>query len=68
MFVNLVGWVELVKLRSTFAKTDHAKMEEFVRTTRMPTFVNVPKDTVVTIVNTTEKYVIETLVNMVVLV
>ena len=35
---------------------------------RMLTFANVQKDTVATIVNTTEKFVIETLVNMVVLV
>ena len=43
-------------------------MGEFVPTMRMPTFVNVLKDTVVIIVNITERYAIGTLANMVVLV
>ena len=68
MFANLDGWEGIAIQRLTFAKTDHAKMEEFVRTMRMPTFVNVLKDTVVTTASITERYAIGTLANMVVLV
>ena len=62
------GWEGIAIQRLTFAKIGPAKMEEFVPTMRMPTFVNVLKDTVVIIASITERYAIGTLANMVVLV
>ena len=64
MFVNLVGWVELVKLRSTFAKTDHAKTEEYAPIMRMLTTANALKATVDTTVNILDRFAIQTHANM----
>lgn len=64
MFANLVGWVDLVKLKLTFAKINHAKMVESVLTMKMPTTASAPKASVVTTVNILDRYAIEIPVNM----
>ena len=68
MFVNWDGWEEPVTQRLIFVRANHAKMEAYVQTMTMPTFASVPMGTAAITVNITEKFVIETLVNMVVLV
>ena len=64
MFASLGGWVDLAKLKLTFAKINRAKTVECALIMKMPTTANAPKATVVTTVNTLDRYAIETLVNM----